>query len=741
MGRICPCMLMILGALFFYSSLHSQSGIPESISGNRASDYYKDSSFSFSHFFDSIFLTPKISFPFIYKNEDKRKPINTTLIQTLNKNKILSFNKPVEILYTSDYRAINDTPFNESNILQQSIIAGTKFKMGGILPFNMYMRASLTNSSYFKDYFDVQLNYDASHVHQAIKEDYDRIVDELYAEAIDSITYSVLNQKSEIINQLSKWLNNPVQTQKLVEYRELLIIDGISYKSELSYEENRRKEDSLKIIASEFLDAYDKAMSFYNQTFQEVDSLKNIITESLNKIDQIKKILNKPTIDYKDLKEKRTQLSKLGVSNKIMNRLSVKLQGLRKLGIGRNLVDYSDLSMKNISVNGINFEYNSWYYASLTAGTLDFGYRNLSFFNNLSKQYVYMARFGVGNIERNAFIISYFGGKKQLFRESKLITREPAINTNGFSLEGKLVLLNSLQARGEVSETISSAFIPQKFFSFSDFNNKAVSFSIKSLPSLINTRFEASFKILGNNYQSFTGYNQNSSRKQFFVRLDQSFFNRSLKISGKIRSFEFDNPLIIQKYNSKNFLKDISITYRKKGMPVITTGYIPISQIYFVDDVLTEENFQSFNFNLYHNYTLFKIRTSSYLSLNSFDKFDSDKSIDFFRTNNFSYYQSLFFKHADIGFSVNYAENNYYTLFVFEENVSFKLSSGNRLMAGLKINNYNFSILKLGYYINTNLALNKNFTFHAGFEKGFVPGFNNTLMLNHYGTMAISIRL
>ena len=49
---------------------------------------------------------------------------------------------------------------------------------------------------------------------------------------------------------------------------------------------------------------------------------------------------------------------------------------VRKFGIGRNQVNYSELTSKNISLTGLNFEYNSWYYAALSAGNVDYRFRD-----------------------------------------------------------------------------------------------------------------------------------------------------------------------------------------------------------------------------------------------------------------------------------------------------------------------------------------------------------------------------
>ncbi|MDB5245614.1 MAG: hypothetical protein JWQ40_8 [Segetibacter sp.] len=64
------------------------------------------------------------------------------------------------------------------------------------------------------------------------------------------------------------------------------------------------------------------------------------------------------------------------------------LLGLRSFTIGRSVVDYSELSVKNISIKGIQVEYNPYYYYAFAPGFVDYRFRDFIVRNrNTSPQY------------------------------------------------------------------------------------------------------------------------------------------------------------------------------------------------------------------------------------------------------------------------------------------------------------------------------------------------------------------
>src|SRR5690606_16586118 len=104
------------------------------------------------------------------------------------------------------------------------------------------------------------------------------------------------------------------------------------------------------------------------------------------------------------------------------------------------MVDYSELSAKNISVTGINAEYNDRFYYAVAAGTVDYRYRD--FIVNLNRgpvQWLALVRAGIGKKEGNGLILTAYTGSKQAsgFSSNGL----PLSNrVSGITIEGRYYL-------------------------------------------------------------------------------------------------------------------------------------------------------------------------------------------------------------------------------------------------------------------------------------------------------------
>lgn len=245
------------------------------------------------------------------------------------------------------------------------------------------------------------------------------------------------------------------------------------------------------------------------------------------------------------------------------------LSGLRKLSIGKTTVDYSELTVKNIHVNGLNFEYNnSRYYFSVTAGLIDFRYRDYLLHNSKKpRQSFYMGRIGVGSLENNYIILSVFKGQKQVFKSgnfnnlfvSKII---------GASIEARYQMPNNSYFKVEIAESISPDFRmdPPKNnkWNLKDKTDKAFIISSYFFIPRTRTRIDAKYKYTGANYQSFSYFQTNSTLHTWNIKAEQLMFKRHLKISAALKSNEFSNPYIIQSYQTNTIFKSLQVLFRKK---------------------------------------------------------------------------------------------------------------------------------------------------------------------------------
>jgi hypothetical protein len=54
---------------------------------------------------------------------------------------------------------------------------------------------------------------------------------------------------------------------------------------------------------------------------------------------------------------------------------------------------------------------------------------------------------------------------------------------------------------------------------------------------------------------------------------------------------------------------------------------------------------------------------------------------------------------------------------------------------GIKVNNLNTAVTKIGGYINANIRIGKQDMIYVSFEKGYLPGFNKGLVRNEMATI------
>jgi hypothetical protein len=398
------------------------------------------------------------------------------------------------------------------------------------------------------------------------------------------------------------------------------------------------------------------------------------------------------------------------------------LLGIRNFSLGRSNLNYSDLTAKNISINGVNFEYNSWYYLAVAAGTVDYRFRDFSVNgSNKRHQFMYLVRAGIGRLEKNYFILSAWRGQKQLYAASTASD----ITVSGLSAEAKWQLNSSTYLIGEVAQSIAPDYrqVPvttNTKFSLSDKSNQAYAVRLYSWWPATQTRVEGSYKKTGANFQSFSSFQTNAALESWSVKAEQSVWKRRLRITASVRKNEFSNPYLVQQYESNTVFKSLSATFRMRKWPVITAAYQPMSQLTVLDDQVVENRFQTLTASIYHMYPIKKLNTATTLVLNKF----------YNNATNLYWLQNFFFNRFTANVAFSYSKNANYQLNVMEEGVQVNLGTRGTAGLGVKINSLNQEVVKTGTYINGSIRLWKQDMIYLSFERGYLPGWNTGLVRN-----------
>jgi len=613
--------------------------------------------------------------------------------------------------YTFNYRSALDTPYNEKNITQHQVNSTLYFTVGGIAPIrvNSFLRRS--NSAIFRDITDIQVAFDATaYRNQLASRTRERLLKQ--APATDSLAGKLYGLRQLQSKKLGNWLQDPLTKQKLIEANEIVRVPRVTYDLHLPDSINSHRADSLRKEAALLLEIYSKNRDRYERLSQEADSLKKVYEASVEKVNQYRRLTAGSYVPGAgDLPAGQRWLL-----------------GVRSFGIGRNNINTSELTARNLSLNGLHFEYNSWYYLGVTAGLIDYRFRDFVVHRlQQPKQYMYMLRAGLGHLERNYFILSVFGGQKQLLTSVNSAGIPPVIKMTGLSAEAKWQLERNTFLLAEAAQSFSPA-IPgsesatKSGWDLSDRSNKALSLKFSSWIPMSSSRLEAQYKFTGANFQSFNSWQTNSQLKAWYVKAEQHFFRRRLKLSASLRSNDFSNPYIVQNYKSNTVFKSLNLTFHKKGLPIITAGYMPMSQLTKVGSQLEESRFQTFNAGVSHFYRLGQRQASTNIVYTKFFNSSADTGFIYFNSANLYVGQTIFFRDFTATLALSHSQSTGYRYDVLEGNVELPLTKTASVGLGARLNHLNQALTGVGGFAHANFVFSSRDRLYIQAEKGYLPG-------------------
>lgn len=645
--------------------------------------------------------------------------------------------------YNFNYRSDLDTPYTEKNITQHQVLSTLNFTVANLIPIRVNTFIRRSNSSIFQDITDVQVAFDAvayrNQLSSALRERLLR-----HAPSEDSVAGKLYHRRLNQAANLEAWLKDPLTAQKLIEANEIVKVPHITYNMSQPDSTNKKREDSLRKEAALLLDLYAKANGLVNRLYGQADSLKQTYDQSVEKVNKYRQLVNSPMNTPAAYAQNRSQRQQYAPDAGGLSKTEEFLLGVRNFGIGRNSINYSELTARNISLNGINFEYNSWYYLAFSAGLVDYRFRDFVI-HRLSQtpQYLYLARVGIGRLEKNYFIVSAFGGQKQLLTSVSHSGIPTTVKLTGLSTEVKWQLERHTFIQGEATQSFSpdlqSGPPPNKpSWSFSDRSNKALSIKFSSWFPATASRLEAQYKFTGANYQSFTAFQTNAEQRAWYVKAEQNFFRRQLKLVASLRSNDFSNPYIVQNYKSNTVFKSLSLTFRRKSLPVVTIAYMPMTQLTRVDNLLEQSQFHTLNISVSHFYKLGNKRASTNIVYTRFFNGSSDTGFIYYNSVNLYIAQSIFFRDFTSTVALSHSQNTGYQYNVLEGNVNIPLGKRAGAGVGAKLNNLNNMYTGVGGFVDANIGFDARDKLSVHLEKGYLPGSGTAAKLvpNVLGTIS-----
>lgn len=643
------------------------------------------------------------------------------------------------VSYIGNYRSVIDTPYAERHILQHNITGRWDVTVAGIFPLQVNYWLRQSNSAFFRNIYDVQASFNGAAFQNNVRASLRGRLMALAPSIKDSLFEKMYALKQADLTGLENTLKTTFSEQKLIEANETLKVPKLTWDNSLPDSVNMHREDSLKGIAMDFIDRYNHTKKRYDSLHARVDSLQEKYRENLQKVKQYRQMIDGDWSKMQSVRGWKNMLREYGMENLHLPAKYRWLLGIRHFSLGRSPVNYSELTAKNVSVNGINVEYNSWYYLALSAGSVNYRFRDFVVGSKGRKpQYLAMVRAGIGRLEKDYFILSAFKGQKQLFATGAAVSS--TINITGFSAESRWAVNRTTYITAEVAKSMTPDYRNNPAqgsnkFVLKDRNNQAVAFRVNSIIPVTQTRLEAFFKQTGANYQSFSSYTTNAAMESWYIKAGQNLFRRQLRIAGSLRKNEFSNPFLVQDYKSNTLFKSVTATVRVRRWPVVTVGYQPLSQYTKVDEVVIENRFQTFNATLFHLYPVRQLKMATTVMFNKYYNNQTDTGFLYYNATNSYFTQTFYFNSFTANAGISYTKNGSYTLQVLDGGIQPNIPKLGTIGVGIRINNLNNTVIKAGGYVSANIRLFKQDMLFITYEHGYLPGNKNGLVRNEMGTI------
>lgn len=520
------------------------------------------------------------------------------------------------LTYDYLYRSLVDTPFYTKDFQQHSLSGNIRATVNSTYPIDIRFNIRKTNQPFLQNLADFNLSINPQQIVRNLQQ---QIISRYKNALVDSVMNALSKQLAEykdLLQTLDSIMTKRNKMQEWVELREALfekypnfsineidsLIDGVG-KSKIN-----------SLFSYDTPELGDKLMSYRKGVMEQdrilsvKDSIKTItrgIQEKQQELEQFTKGLpdvNHPLgqKDFRDLLKANNSLrDSLPKSSKF-------LLSLKTFSIGRSILNYSELTAKDIAITGLNVEMNPSWYGAIAVGTLNWQFRPFGARNRrLPIQYAGIFRAGWGLTEKAAIIMTYFKGARNLVYSplSDSLPTAPPQRLEGLSAQ----LIYQVTPDHTLSVEFAKSSFPRfhervpgepknsNWLSFqNEFkSNQAFSLVYEGQVKKTKTSITARYRQMGADFQCFTFFNVQAQRNAWQWDLNQKigkyFFAR-----GGMQKNQANFPGI-ENLKTDVVLKKVQAGFSKPKWPSIFIGYMPSSQIMLIDSMPFENNFQTLN--------------------------------------------------------------------------------------------------------------------------------------------------
>ncbi|MBO9204214.1 hypothetical protein J7I42_28260 [Niastella sp. MAH-29] len=670
------------------------------------------------------------------------------------------------ILYDVNYRSRIDTPYNENDVYQHTVQTRLDLLYKEKYPFRMYVTTRFSNSSLFRKYTDLNFQFSQVDFKRKLKQQvFDAVQSHLLSQnnLCDSLK-RLLEVKKLAISSIHMDLQKPNLIQKIVEERERQLLEARMLLKQSSIPGREEITDSLKLLfkkkESDSTNSDNKYNRYKDSLEAKKQQLDSLIAEyhaleaafaRVKSAEQTNLANLKKQIDgAKDAQALEEQLHQLKVPDTVLPKGYKTLYSIQSLSIGRSIADYSELSVKNVSITGLQVEYNPHYYYAVAAGKVDYRFRDYIVPNHSrSNQYLALARFGKGTKNGSHLIFTYYTGKRQFFNAaiaSQPTGGIPSYNLAGISIEGIYALNKNISVIGEVAKSTMPYYSLDSMQSkgwmnavtrFSERSNEAYSVKLLSQFPKTLTRFSGNLRYTGANFQSFSTYTSGASQLKWNVQLEQSLLKKQLTLISSLQQNDYNNPFATTSYKSSSLLASFQANLRIKKWPILSIGYYPSYQLIKTgDDAYSESRYYTLTGSAGYYFNIRDAQFSSYVVFSRFFNSANDSGYIYYNSKNILLSQSIAWDRFSVMGSASLSNGTDYNMYTIENTCQVAINKIVSVGGGGKMIQYSLNPqTQWGYNANLTLKIPRLGDIQLMTDEGYLPAVNKQLVKNRTGRL------
>ena len=709
----------------------------------------------------------------ITNNKYVRKPIapNTEALDVVKSSKLITVHGSV--YYEYFFRSKTDTPFAQSNLQQHTERISLQVAIRNQYPFQITFNSRQSNSPYYRNFIDPTLKFDIRKYQLEVKNQIkEKIKTQLPGYEELKLKELALNEEIKRLDALESWQKNTGYLQKIIEEKETNHFQKWRISERIrkdSLERIWRNEDassnpqvdsilalkgnidSLSSITKILSDVNQRSLDLKSNIDVKIDSIGTYAANYKAKIDSQRVKVKSMQLQVDSLSKKylqtanalkdqfsgtvnRAQLKKFkekyGITYDSLSKLQTALASIEKLEIGRTVVSYTDLTISNLVVTGVNVVYNPGLYFAFTAGKIDYRFRD--FFNRSigkNNQYVVMGRMGLGNPQAKAIIFSVFKGRKNQSEFNIPDSVSNSINVIGYSVEAILRKNAYTTISAEFAKStkpflgsIANEKLLDPLLRMRDQSNTGLSLKAQTRIAATDTRLSGFYRSTGEHFNCFSLFNYQTAQTAWQVRADQSFWKKRVSLIGMIRRNDFVNPFLTEAYQSTTIFGSATATIRAPKWPILSVGYYPGTQLYFVNrETLRENVYYVLNSSIIYSYWVKNIGMNTTIIYNCFTNQATDSGFIASKGKNYYLSQSLFLPKLQLQGGYNYNLQEDFLINTWEAMADFSPSNWFKIGWGGKYNKVTGGNSYLGQRAQLSIDVKKIGSIQFQYEKSYLP--------------------